>query len=150
MKRCIICKKMKPLSEYYTHPEMADGHMNKCKECCRDYARGHDTKEYDERRYRYNPKRYLQHRYTMIKQRCEGRSCACTRYKGKEYCTKDEWEEWCKESYLTFLSLYTNWQESGFQKKYAPSVDRIDNAKGYIIGNMQWITQSANSKKGAK
>lgn len=141
---------MKPLEEYYTHPEMVDGHLNKCKECCRAYARNHDTKQYDERRYRYNPKRYLQHRYTMIRQRCDGRNFVCIRYKGREYCTKEEWEQWCEETYPTFLSLYRNWQDSGFQKKYAPSVDRIDNTKGYIIGNMQWMTHSANSRKGTK
>ena len=37
-KRCISCDKMKPLSEYYTHPRMRDGHLNKCKACVRDYA----------------------------------------------------------------------------------------------------------------
>ena len=39
MKTCIRCGKMKPLDEFYTHPQMADGRLNKCKECCRTYAR---------------------------------------------------------------------------------------------------------------
>jgi hypothetical protein len=37
-KTCRKCGEQKPLSEYYKHPTMADGHSSMCKSCRSEYA----------------------------------------------------------------------------------------------------------------
>jgi hypothetical protein len=54
-KLCFKCQQIKPISEFYKHRMMADGHLNKCKECTKadvrkhrveyaDYYRAHDKR----------------------------------------------------------------------------------------------------------
>jgi len=69
-------------------------------------------------------------------------------YQGKSLLPKDEFYKWamsCEE----FHRLYNAWVESDYNRKLTPSVDRIDSSKGYEIENMEWVTHSENSRRGA-
>ena len=56
-KPCMRCGVTKDIAEFYAHPQMSDGHLNKCKECTKADIRANRRKrvdyyrEYDRRRF---------------------------------------------------------------------------------------------------
>lgn len=49
-----------------------------------------------------------------------------------------------------FLLLYNTWVSSNYNKDLKPSIDRIDDYKGYSIDNIQLMTWGENRIKGFK
>ena len=47
MKICFKCGLLKELKEFYKHPQMADGHVNKCKECNKKDVRDNRREKID-------------------------------------------------------------------------------------------------------
>lgn len=157
---CFKCNLEKPLEDFYKHPQMPLGRVRKCKECNKldiriDYIKNREKKlEYDQYRNRYNIQRIFNHKYSGIKSRCEKLTLSGKKNSvfGKKYLSKEEWIKWCysETNYKKFIELYNNWIQSNCDRKLNPSIDRVDNKKGYIITNLQWLTQSENSSKNYK
>lgn len=152
-KICFKCNIEQAITEFYKHPQMLDGTVNKCKSCNKkDVQKNYQTKldkykEYDKNRQRTSLNRILSHRYNAMRQRVEGRGKHKYSSMGMEILSRIEFMKWYENTKEQFESLYDNWAKSGFTRKLTPSVDRINNNKGYTADNMQWITQSENSRK---
>lgn len=58
----------------------------------------------------------------------------------------DELHEWLLSQEL-FHKLYNEWMESGYSSQKRPSVDRIDDYKGYSLDNIQLMTWDENRVK---
>lgn len=60
--------------------------------------------------------------------------------------TKEELMVWLKKQ-DNFNLLWSNWVYSGYKTELVPSVDRLDDYKGYSLDNIQLITWEENNKK---
>ena len=86
-KACFKCGTEKPLHDFYRHSRMADGHVNKCKECNKKDVRENRRMRLDYYR-KYDKKRYME---------SDERKASCCKYvkdhpeKAREY--KRKWEK---------------------------------------------------------
>ncbi len=72
-KTCFKCGETKVLEDFYKHPEMKDGHLNKCKECNKIDSSMRDpsiVREYDRMRAK-NPARKAQFLIAQRRRRAE-------------------------------------------------------------------------------
>ena len=69
-------------------------------------------------------------------------------YRGKYILPKQEFYDWAVKQ-DKFHILFKQWEQSGYERKMAPSVDRVDSSQGYETWNMEWVTHSENSRRGA-
>lgn len=151
-KKCFKCGIVKSPDRFYVHKQMGDGRLGKCIDCSLKDVRDNRIKRldyydaFDKERYRKNIPRFVKLKYSGMRRRISGLN-KHSNLVGKDLLTKQEFLNWFEDTKESFMKLYRAWEKSGFLRRLSPSVDRVDNRRGYLVDNMQWLTQSQNSKK---
>lgn len=158
-KTCIHCKVESSTDNFHKNKANKDGLAGQCKSC-----RAKQTFKYDrspagkaskskwqssskgkdaQRRFRSKKKHSIYHliasRYLIMLQR--------SRDKGFNIIDRDLFVKW-SISDKQLNTIYSNWDKETDMDM--PTVDRIDNNKGYVEGNIQWLTRIDNIRKGVK
>ena len=101
------------------------------------------------KKYEKTPKGFLMRCYRNMQSRITGvQKAKFHLYVDKELLARQDFYNWSLSN-DTFWDLYDEWVASGYERRLTPSVDRIDSDKGYDISNMEWVTHSENSRRGA-
>jgi len=67
-------------------------------------------------------------------------------YKGKPILPKSTFYKWAISN-PKYIELYNVYVASGYDRKLAPSIDRINPDKGYTMSNIEWVTNSENCRR---
>lgn len=88
---------------------------------------------------------FLNKVYNDMKARVNGKTkkSDAKYYVGKPILSKDAFTNWAR-NHPDFLKLYKQYFMSRFDKKLAPSVNRMDSNMGYTLNNMEWVSFSQN------
>lgn len=102
----------------------------------------------DIKKYEKTPKGFLMRLYRNMKSRVDGvQKLKFHLYDGKELFNKEEFYSWALDQ-PEFLKLFNDYSASNYNRKLAPSVDRVDSSLGYTFDNVEWVTMSENSRRG--
>lgn len=135
---CLICGK-----------EFETNHSRE-KTCGKECSRKHKNK-LTATTYDRDARREYQREYLSTFQGYLTRKLGVLKARGREFnLTYDDLRDfWYIQRGLCALTCVTL-KIGAKDTKHMPSVDRKDNSKGYTRGNIQWVSQWANRKKGAK
>lgn len=101
------------------------------------------------KKYEKTKKGFLMRLYRNMQSRINGvQKVKSHLYEGKSLLSRDEFYSWT-ESNKQFYDLFEAWENSNYERRLTPSVDRIDSSLGYELHNMEWIPFHENCRRGA-
>lgn len=126
MKTCSVCKQNLPLDMFNKQSTGKQGVRADCKDCL---------------------KRFVRSKHGVINQMY---SSSISRTKKKGFTpvsfTKEELEKWVYSS-KEFHALYDEWVLEVYPTALKPSLDRLDDYKGYSLDNIRIVTANTNVKR---
>lgn len=126
MKTCSVCKKNLPLDMFNKQSTGKQGVRADCKDCL---------------------KRFIRSKHGVINQMY---SSSISRTKKKGFTpvsfTKGELEKWVYSN-KEFHTLYDEWVLEDYPTALKPSLDRLDDYKGYSLDNIRIVTANTNVKR---
>ena len=128
-KKCVNCLNVKLISEFTVAKSNKDGFCSTCKNCKALYKKQHG--------------RTINGRLTDT---INGQKVA-SKQRGHvpPNYTKAELKEFSLENGLQ--ELMSNWEKSNYDKNLTPSIDRLDDSRGYSLDNIQLVTWKINNDK---
>lgn len=153
IKTCADCMKTLPLDLFTLLQRGRFGVDRRCRICKRARDRKSDSTPAAKKRkrayktyYEHTPQGYLSKAYGGMLRRVQGKVPKHEFYKGMNILPKNVFFSWAFKA-SNFMRLFGAFRASNWEHKKAPSVDRIDPAKGYDIDNIRYITVQANSQR---
>lgn len=153
MKTCYSCKIEKQSTEFHVNRNSKDGLKSWCIPCERKLRRGYLNRVGNGSYHKYEKthKGFLMRLFRNMQSRIYGIQAAKFHlYKGKTIgFTRHEFYDWALSN-DDFYRLFDEYKKSGYDRKLAPSIDRIDSSRGYHFNNIEWVTHSENSRRGSE
>ena len=98
--------------------------------------------------YKFTARGYLTFKYKDMRTRINGKHSnpRCHIYKGLGLLEKSEFIAWALADSV-YNRMFSAYEASGFDRGLAPTIDRIDTQRGYVTGNIQFLSTKENATK---
>lgn len=152
MKTCSKCKKEKELNDFYNHKNSKDGKSNQCKICMTEHRNKPNVrkynKEYMQKLRETNPEKAKETKRKSYRRNIKSR--LLYQCKSRAKTRNIEFDLTIDDIVIPKKCPLLNKEFEHGKKgdyQYTYSIDRVDNSKGYVKGNIQIISMKANSMK---
>lgn len=128
-KQCNKCLTTFDLNRFSLSKNNKDGYSHQCKKCKAEFTRN----------YTKTPKGKISQIFNCQKKSSKDRGHPPPSY------TKADLENWLYKH--AFTEYFNTWVNSNYSKELSPSVDRLDDSKGYCFNNIRLVYWKDNRDK---